>query len=134
MALIEWSNKFSIEINSIDQEHKKLLGYMNELYDELVNGKENEILAEIFKNLEDYTNEHFSHEEKLFKKFNYDKINEHLKSHEFFKSEVKRLKEQIDKENEDAEDLLAFLVDWFSKHIRSIDKEYAPLFKENNVQ
>jgi hemerythrin-like metal-binding protein len=107
---------------------------MNQLYDSLQNHETREVLFEIFEALDDYTKTHFKFEEDNFKKLNYEKQEEHIKLHRFFENKVKSLELKIKNESQDIEDLLQFLVDWFMQHIRKIDQEYVPLFKENHVK
>ncbi|MFA6089797.1 MAG: hemerythrin domain-containing protein, partial [Candidatus Woesearchaeota archaeon] len=81
MVLMEWTPELSVDILIVDSQHKKLFGYMNELYDALIDKKEREILSQIFQELEDYTHTHFAFEEEYFKKFNYERAEAHILQH-----------------------------------------------------
>jgi hemerythrin len=133
MALLEWNPVFSVEIYVIDEQHKKLFGYMNSLYDALTQKREKEILAELFKDLEDYTKTHFSLEEKYFEKFKYPRADAHILQHKYFIKKLEEMKVQIPKGLMDIEDLLDFLVDWLKRHIKLSDHEYMGCFHENGL-
>lgn len=38
MPLIEWNDSFSVKIDSIDEQHKKLVDLLNSLNEEMVQG------------------------------------------------------------------------------------------------
>jgi hemerythrin len=134
MVLIEWSKSLSVDINLIDGQHKKLLGYLNQLYDALNQKKEKEILMGLFDSLDDYTKTHFALEEAYFKKFGYEEKEVHISQHKEFIKNLQKMKEQIPKELMDTEDLLMFLVDWLKGHIRISDHKYADCFHKNGIR
>lgn len=134
MALIEWTDAFSVKVNAIDEQHKKLVGYLNELYDALEQKEEQKILTRLFNNLDKYAQVHFSFEEKYFEKFSYDKKDIHFSQHQWFVNELKRMKKQISSGTMDAEDLLGFLVNWLVNHIKGSDHEYTGCFNEHGLR
>jgi hemerythrin len=133
MVLIEWTPALSVDIKSIDEQHKKLLGYMNTLYDALNQKKENDVLAQIFHDLEEYTHSHFGLEEEYFNRFNYPYQDAHVMQHKEFIRRLSEMKKQIQDDTEDVEDLLTFLVDWLTHHIKGTDHQYSPFFREHGV-
>ena len=38
MALLQWKDRYSVGIAAVDHEHKELIGLINRLYDEWVQG------------------------------------------------------------------------------------------------
>lgn len=44
MAFIPWGAEFSVSIASIDEQHKKLVGYVNELNDAMAQRKGKDVL------------------------------------------------------------------------------------------
>ncbi|MFH1802837.1 MAG: bacteriohemerythrin [archaeon] len=133
MILFEWTKSVEVGIKEIDNQHKKLFGYMNELYDALEQRKEREILQRLFKDLEEYTDTHFSFEEEHFKEFNYPKGKEHTQGHKVFIKKLEQIKSQISKDTIDTEDLLELLVEWFMHHIKEIDHQYVACFHEHGL-
>ena len=133
MALIEWTPALSVDITMIDEQHKKLFKYINELYEALSQKKEKEILSRLFKDLEDYTKFHFGLEEENFVKFNYSEKDVHIAQHKMFTEKLAELEAGIKNETSDPEDLLLFLVDWLKNHIKISDHNYAACFHEHGM-
>jgi len=133
MVLVEWSKVLSVDIKAIDEQHKKLLGYMNILYDALTNKKEKDILMQLFQDLDEYTQTHFLLEEKYFEKFNYKGSENHILQHKEFIKKLEQMKKQIPREIMDTEDLLAFLVEWLMNHIKKSDYGYVKCFHEHGL-
>ena len=71
MAFIEWSEKLSIGIKVIDDQHKKLIEQINILHSAMREGKAKEVVGAILEELRAYTKYHFSNEEKAFERYNY---------------------------------------------------------------
>jgi hemerythrin len=131
--LIEWIPALSVDIGIIDEQHKKLFGYVNELYDALEQGKAQDVLIRIFDSLEEYTKTHFSLEEAYFEKFGYAEKEQHIAQHQNFIKKLGELRKQILTGNEDVEDLLDFLVDWLMHHIKGTDHMYVQCFHEHGL-
>ncbi|MFA5856837.1 MAG: bacteriohemerythrin [Candidatus Pacearchaeota archaeon] len=134
MVLIEWSKNLSVDIDIIDEQHKKLLKYMNDLYQALTEHKEKEILMDLFNDLDEYTKTHFTLEEEYFKKFNYKDKDIHIQLHKDFINNLNKMKLQIPKDLMDTEDLLSFLVEWIKGHIKVNDHEYIDCFHKNGLK
>lgn len=133
MTIIQWKRSLSVGIQEIDEQHKKLLGYLNDLYDALQKRKEKQILEPIFHNLEEYARYHFELEESYFKKFNYPEKEEHIKEHEYYIRRLAELKRQIHNNTAYMEDLFLFLAEWLMHHIREVDHKYSDFFHEHGL-
>jgi hemerythrin len=131
MVLIEWTPALSVNIQSIDAQHKKLFEYLNNLYDALSEAREKEILERLFHDLEEYTHYHFSNEEKHFSEYGYAEKDAHILQHHEFIRRLVQMKQQIGAGTMDAEDLLTFLVDWLRFHIKGNDHQYVDCFHQH---
>jgi len=132
MALIEWTDDFSVGVEVFDDDHKILIGMINELHEALNEGRGLDLVEDIFDRLEDYTNTHLASEESLMKSTGYAGYEEHKLAHEDW---IKKLQEFKDKyQNEEL--ILAdvamnqFLHSWLVDHIRGVDLLYKDHFKE----
>jgi hemerythrin len=134
MVLMEWTSAFSVNLETIDAQHKKLVGYINELYDALMEKRERKIITRLFNDLEEYTHTHFGFEEVCFDKFEYEKKDAHILQHKEFIRQLAVMKKQISEDNQDVEDLLEFLVNWLIHHIKGTDHMYAKCFHEHGVK
>jgi hemerythrin-like metal-binding protein len=134
MALIQWNDELSIGINSIDEQHKKLINMINALNDALLSGQANQALSEIFDELAVYTVEHFGYEEELFAQYGYSESQVHKNEHSALIEQVKNLQQKV--KNGDfmiSVEVMHFLKDWLIQHILKTDKAYAGFLKEKGV-
>ena len=68
MFCIEWKPEYNVHIDTIDQQHKKLVAIINELYELLTDETGvKEYISKIIDDLKEYTIYHFSTEEDLMK-------------------------------------------------------------------
>ncbi|RMD50425.1 MAG: hemerythrin, partial [Ignavibacteria bacterium] len=81
MNKIEWKHYYNIGVPEIDEQHKKLTDMINELIVARNEGKEEEVFGKILKSLVEYTQVHFSSEEKHMKQYNYPGLVEHQHQH-----------------------------------------------------
>jgi hemerythrin len=126
MAFVEWSDKFSVGITSIDNQHKKLVEIVNKLHTAMLAGKGNEILGGIFNELVKYTSEHFATEEMYFKVHKYSQEAIHKKEHEDLVKQALELQKKFAAGGTGVTMSTAtFLKDWLGKHILNSDKAYS---------
>jgi hemerythrin len=135
MELFTWSEKYSVSISSIDNDHKGLFGLLNKLYDSLASGEANEILSKVISELYSYTQTHFKREEVLMQKANYPHIQEHIDFHRQFEKKIEEYQiALIDQEATLTIDVLSFLRDWLINHIQGVDMHYVPFLKEKYIE
>lgn len=126
MALITWSNELSVNIETIDQQHQKLINMINEFYDEITKKSNKELIAELIHKMKAYATEHFRAEEKLFKELDYDDVEDHIKQHEHFIKKVENLEQRYKNGKLILSiEITEFLKNWLVNHIQKIDIEYA---------
>ncbi|AFN73859.1 Hemerythrin HHE cation binding region [Melioribacter roseus P3M-2] len=125
MPLFRWTDSYSVNIKSIDEQHKKLLDIINELHEAMKAGKGKEALNKIFNELVDYTRTHFSFEEKLMEKYGYSESALHKQTHQNLIKQLNELKENYEKGNTNLSiNVMNFLQDWLIGHIQGSDKKY----------
>jgi len=134
MVLIDWDEKYSVHVQEIDDQHKKLFSLFNKLQNRMIKGKAKAELEQALAELIDFTVIHFATEEKLMHQFSYIGYVEHKRTHDNLLAEAKELQENFTKDRIIlAEEVSAFLTDWLTDHILDVDKKYAPLFKSKGV-
>jgi hemerythrin len=135
MAMIEWDDSFSVGVEEINEQHKKLVSMINELYDAMKAGKGKDALGPIINGLIDYTQVHFKTEEDYFDKFGYPLTQAHKLEHKGFVDKVTAFKSDFDAGNTSLTiDVMNFLKDWLIHHIKGSDKKYTEFFHEHGVQ
>lgn len=115
---------FTVGIDEIDEQHKILIGIINQLHHALKTNKDKTVLSQIFKELVDYTHYHFDYEHTLMDDYNYPNYQIHRLEHEYFTTKI--LKFQSDFENNDTEitsAFMEFLKQWLVHHIMQVDKQ-----------
>ncbi len=134
MALLEWNDKLSVTIRKFDDQHKKLVGMVNQLHDAMKVGKGREVLGEILQSLTRYTVTHFGDEERLMKLHNYPEYAEHKKEHDMLVLQVKeKLEAHRGGKNIITQNIMEFLKKWLTEHIQGCDKKYGPFLKNKGV-
>ncbi len=134
MALFEWSDKYSVNINEIDNQHKKIINIINGLHYAMKEGKGREALASILQSLIDYTKTHFTDEERLMNINGYPEFSKHRAAHENLVKQVLDFQQKFKDGNIMVSlELAGFLKDWLSKHILETDKKYAPFLNSKGI-
>lgn len=136
MALIGWKPEYSVDITSIDQQHKKLVDFINELHDAMRDGKGADALGKVLRGLVDYTKTHFAAEEKLMKEHGYGDFAAHLDQHKDLLKKVEEIADKFEKTKGSGLtiEVMNFLRDWLTKHILGTDKKYVPHLKAKGVK
>jgi hemerythrin-like metal-binding protein len=136
MALIEWTAKLSVGIDSIDEQHKKLVNMINALNDAMLTNSSDELLGKIFTGLAAYTQKHFTYEENMFAEYGYPDSEEHKRQHNELIAQVVDLKEKFieNPQRTMSADLMLFLKRWITNHIMRTDKEYAEFLISKGVK
>lgn len=134
MALIEWSDTYSVKVKQLDDQHRKLIELINKLHDAMKAGKGSQIVGEVLASLADYTRSHFAAEENLMKTYNYPGYEAHKKAHNSLVLQVHDIQQRFQQGNAPlSQNVMTFLRDWLIEHIHGTDKSYGPFFNANGV-
>ena len=135
MAFIVWNPSISVGIDTIDKQHKKLIGLVNELADAMKDGKSKDVLSKVFGGLVEYTKEHFAFEESLFRQHGYAGKEEHIRQHAELTAQAMGLKKDFESGKAAVSmETLKFLNTWLIDHIQGTDKKYAPHLIQKGVR
>ncbi len=120
----------------IDSEHKELISRVNKLVESCEQGTEKMTAIKTLDFLMDYTEYHFTDEEKLQKEVGYDQLDAHHAKHEEFKQSVSELREMLEEEEGPSEAFVSAvnknITDWLVNHIQKWDKAIADFIKAQN--
>lgn len=132
---LEWDEKYSVGVEEIDNQHKRMFEVINELLDAIDSNSTEEHLGHIIESLVQYKIFHFETEEKYFKEFNYDGEEEHKMRHREFNDKLATLKEKHPTYTvEFAFELVDFLEDWLINHLMVVDQKYVQCFHEHGLK
>jgi hemerythrin-like metal-binding protein len=119
---IVWSGILSVEVDEIDEDHRKLVNIFNILNHSVTEGESPEYLAAVLEELINCTVWHFSHEERLMLKYGYQEIEEHKAEHEELIESARKLQQQILQADKPvADEDVEFLEKWLTEHILTAD-------------
>ena len=125
-ALMCWDASLEIGNPTLDDEHRSLMGIINELFVAITKTKSATAVNHCFTAMVDYTKTHLNAEEEMMRQSAYPQYEQHLKQHQHL---VQRLHDIYAKyqagHGESGQDLLNFLANWWSNHISTLDKQFA---------
>lgn len=131
--LIEWENKYSLNIKEIDQQHKKLFDIINILYDSVVCKKSEYVIDQTISDLKEYSLVHFKTEEKYVAKLSPEEEQEHLEEHKNFTLKIDGFRKDYLKSTSILSlEVMYFLKNWLNDHILVKDKMYVELYNKQN--
>jgi hemerythrin len=134
MALFSWSDKYSVNVREIDDQHKKLVGMLCTLNDSMRQGKGKEALSPILRDLIQYTKTHFAAEERIMKAHGYPDYATHKAKHDKMAQKVAEVyKDYQDGKTAMSLEVMSFLQNWVEKHIMGTDKLYGPFLNSKGV-
>lgn len=126
MAFYEWQESFSVGSNSMDEQHKKLIGLLNHLHDSMKSGKAAKEIGLIVDEMVEYTKFHFSAEEKLMTEKQYVGLASQKAEHAAFVKKAQEFQKEISSGKLAVSlDVLNFLKDWLTNHILIVDMKYS---------
>jgi len=130
---ISWSNHYSMGIKLIDDQHKGLVDFVNDLFNHST-GKEDEERAyfkDVIQVAVSYVKTHFATEEKYMLVTKFPGYAEHKKVHdEFILTVVQAVKDFESGKRLVLEKFAYFLKDWVLSHVAGQDVLYAQYFKK----
>ncbi len=129
----EWHESYKIGIIRIDQQHRKLFGFLHKIYESMLKKEDHEARETLLDELVAFAKEHFAEEERYMKEYEYPGSTDHIQEHvhiieeinEFYKSGLVR---------EDMKSLLDFLVGWINNHMAETDSKLGAFLSEKGVR
>ena len=116
---VEWSAVFATGVREIDDQHKRLVGYVNQLH--YAGAQESAELSRILESVIDYTLYHFAFEEAVMEASGYPLLDAHKRVHEDFADEIRALKRNFVAGTLSAAALKETLARWLFDHIQAAD-------------
>ncbi|GAA5137326.1 bacteriohemerythrin [Thalassotalea piscium] len=125
-GLIEWKDEYSVGIEVIDNDHKKLLNLLNQMNTAYDYAMSESYEKAALNDLVDYTKYHFDREEQMMAEHDYPDLEAHKLQHKNMIAQVNHYVERYDKEGHECLDEISdFLTQWLINHINGTDKAYS---------
>lgn len=135
MTMVAWSDDYSVGIQEIDEQHKRLLALINELYTALAQKQNRDKMSQVLGELVDYTKVHFAVEESLMRLFDYKDYAAHKTIHDDIVSKVLGFQSRFNAgDDKVGMELLMFLKDWLINHIQKVDTQYSSHLTKQGVK
>jgi hemerythrin-like metal-binding protein len=132
--LIDWNDIYSVGVSSMDQEHQRLIGIINNLNNAMHSGRGKEVIGSILDEMVDYTRTHFSHEERLMRESGFPGFDEHKRVHEDLTGQVMEAQSKYRSGKALSQELMGFLIKWLVNHIQGMDKRYGVHLIEKGIK
>ena len=127
MPLLTWDKKYSMGVEALDNQHKIVIGILNEFHAAMMKGQGECIAGPLLSRLKNYTREHFPAEERLIESVNFPKLAQHR---EYHRGLIEKLEEfavrHVKGDHGMYTALLYFLREWQPCHLFEQDREYIP--------
>ena len=135
MALMRWSDKFSVGVPTMDKQHMVLFDSLNDLHAAMMKGQAQTLTGPLLRKLVAYTRDHFSAEEAMMSAAKYPSLPAHRIKHREFEKQVGEYVGRFERGEITLNlDLLNFLRDWLVTHIQGEDRKYGPLANERGCR
>jgi hemerythrin-like metal-binding protein len=132
--LIPWSSTLSVKVPELDEQHKILIGIINDMYDALKSGRGREAVDTILPRLVEYTKEHFAHEEAMMQKHKYPGYVDHKAKHVALTNKVLEYVHRMQEgRGTAAVEFMEFLKNWLVSHTQGVDRKYGPYLNRQIV-
>ena len=129
MPFIAWSDSYSVGVPAFDKQHQQLITLINKLHEAMAAGHGNDVMGPLLNHLIEYTQFHFSSEEKLMEKYNYPTLAIHKQEHLKLTKQVIDFRTQFETgQSRISVQVMQFLKEWLIHHILETDKHYGPFF------
>ena len=130
---VEWSDKYSIGVETVDKQHKGLLVLTNELYDacQIDNPALDKNFKDTLQKAISYANMHFGTEEKIMTQTQDPNLSAHLDEHNAFVKKILEGAANLEASPKSAsEDFVRFLRDWILNHVANTDVKIGQHIKQ----
>ena len=135
MSFFQWEQRYALGFESIDEDHKVLVGLINELFESISKGEGNKAIQSIVLRLVEYGRTHFKREEFFMHSINYIETLNHTSQHDEFIKKIDGFMEKLDAGmNQISVEVITFLRDWLINHILNTDKKFVMELLKHNLQ
>lgn len=127
---MNWRSEYNTGIEVIDDQHKRILDYINEIED-VRSTHDQARIKEVLDNIIDYTQSHFTFEESLQEEAEYKYRVPHKRVHDLFIKKIENYRDRFLMGQAIEEELHQILTKWLINHIQHDDADYVGAVKEN---
>lgn len=131
---MNWQSDYDTGIAVIDEQHKRILDYINDLEAVLSMANYQRFqVKDILENIIEYTQSHFTFEESLQEEAQYKYRIPHKRVHDLFIRKIESYRERFLAGEAIEHELHQLLLGWLINHIKHDDQDYVGAVKENMI-
>ena len=137
MNRIEWDDSLSIGVGLIDEQHKMLIQRLNDLSAAIEKTQGEGGVVQTLDFLIEYTDFHFSAEEKCMAEHDYPGLEHQKKQHEEFRASLKNMVDDYEYEGVTralTTSVNVFLHNWLINHIKGVDRKLGEFLQEKGFK
>lgn len=132
---IAWKDEYDLGIESIDLQHRMLIGIINSLTEAIERNDPAYGVAQAIDEMRAYAEEHLAYEEKLFDQCAFAEADAHREEHDVFRETLGEFRARAETTGPIvAIELLGYLEAWLLKHILVTDRKYVEAFKTSGIK
>lgn len=136
MSEIVWDSSLSVGVDLIDEQHKMLIEKLKDLSDDFNQGHEQNRILKTLGFMIDYTDFHFTAEEKVMAENDYPGLEDQLQQHAEFKTTLDNILLDLKEDgptDELAKSINVFLLNWLVNHIKGTDQKLGLYLNEQGL-
>jgi hemerythrin-like metal-binding protein len=124
VSFIEWSPRYDVNVTAIDEQHRRLVEMINELYVAMVERRASEAVRQTVDQMVDYARDHFALEEAHMADHAYPEFERHRAEHARFTRKAAELQARLAGGTLVLSlEVISYLRDWLTNHIVRSDKQ-----------
>lgn len=122
-TMFAWTEDWAVGVREIDADHQRLCALAQSMHRALLDGRSKTMIEELLARLLDYTDYHFTHEERLMTRIGYPELRQHQREHEKLRSEVRAMQARAASgEVTMTIEVMLFLMNWLRQHTAASDQ------------
>ena len=131
MEKIIWNDRFNLQIEVIDRQHRRLVDLMNRLIAIQGEKASDDDIADILGAMTNYLGYHFDTEEQLMLDHGYPELESHREEHQAFVTQTAYFIATYREGGASLKsDILLFLKEWLVEHIVKTDAHFGQFMKD----
>ncbi len=134
MNKFEWKDEYILGVEDIDVQHQYFLRLINRLSEEIDKSTKRDYKISLINELKAYASFHFISEENFMTQYEYPLLEEHKQHHLKLLDQLssKGAMLEMHMSREDFDNIINFLVTWFTQHTVKEDRLFAQYLNEKN--
>lgn len=128
MALVSWTEAYSVGVEAIDRDHRLLVELINQLHDAQETAQTRDLIASVLNVLLEYVERHFAAEEALMVRGGYPEIEQHRHEHRRLAMHLREMQALYDEGEYGVVDahMLRFFLQRLFNHMVMLDTRLRP--------